>query len=111
MSRHELQPLNDTTFCVTVGWDRPLGTYFAHIYLTADDNEFDAPTVALGEDFNEVTDPTHVIDLVRPYAQIPASLADTLHADAEAEGRCETPMILAILATAAPNTSDWDCPF
>jgi hypothetical protein len=112
VSRHELAPLNDENVsCVTVGWEPALGSYFAHVYLTADDNEYDEPTITVGEDFNEVTDPTDVIDVVRPYARIPASLAEMLHDDAKTQGRCEAPMIVAILTTTAHDTSAWPCPF
>lgn len=111
MSRHELEPLDASATCIAVGWDRPLGSFFAHVYLTGDDNEFDMPSKAIGEDFREVTDPARVIDMVRPYAQLPTSLADTLRADAQAEGRCEAPTIVAILNVTAPDTSGWPCPF
>lgn len=111
MSRHELTPRDETVSCITVGWDRPLGTFFAHVYLTADDNEFDIPTHAIGEDFHEVTDPAQVIDMVRPYADVPATLAATLRDDAQAEGTCEAPAVVAILSAPAQNTADWFCPF
>lgn len=112
VSRHELQPLDtDAVSCVAVGWDRPMGTYFAHVYLTGDNNEFDIPSVALGDDFFEVTDPKRVVDLARTYAEVPATLAETLHADAQAEGQCEAPALVAMLSVTAPDTSGWPCPF
>ena len=111
MSRHELAALDKTASCIIVGWDRPLGSYFAHVYLTGDDNEFDLPTICVGDDFREITDPAHIIDVVRPYAQVPADLTVTLQADAKAEGSCEAPALVSILSTPAPNTDDWVCPF
>ncbi|MDP9792583.1 hypothetical protein J2S43_001095 [Catenuloplanes nepalensis] len=112
MSRHDLQPLNESATCITVGWDRPLGTFFAHVYLADDEpQELDIPSLAIGEDFHEVTDPADVIDMVRPYAHLPADLADTLRADERAEGCSEAPLAIVLISTAALDTNEWPCPF
>ncbi|MEV4708189.1 hypothetical protein [Actinoplanes sp. NPDC049316] len=115
MSRHDLTPLDpDTVSCVIVGWDRPLGSFFTHVYLTDDDNEFDAPTFEIGTDFREVTDPAAAIELASMYAKVPDDMSATLTADAVREGTCETPAIVGILYAAATppvNTDGWPCPF
>lgn len=115
MSRHDLTPLDpDTVSCVIVGWDRPLGSFFAHVYLTDDDNDFDAPTFEIGTDFRQVTDPTAATELASRYAKVPDDMNATLTADAAREGTCETPSVLGILyaaATPAVNTDSLPCPF
>ena len=115
MSRHDLTPLDsDTVSCVIVGWDRPLGSFFTHVYLTADDNEFDAPTFEIGTDFREVTDPSAAIDLASMHAKVPDDMSAALTADAKREGICEAPAVLGILyaaASPAANTDAFPCPF
>ncbi|GIM98065.1 hypothetical protein [Paractinoplanes toevensis] len=113
MSRHELAPSDPSITSVFVGWDRALGTYFAHIYCTGDDNPFDMPTLQIGDDFREVSNPHHAIGFVQDYAEVPAHLAATLTADAAHEGTCEAPAVLGIL-DAAQTPIDLDnvlCPF
>lgn len=111
MSRHELTPLDETVSCIAVGWERTFGTFYAQVFLAADDNEYDIPSISLGDDFYEATDPAQVIDVVRPYAQVPANLAITLHADAQAEGSCEPPTLVSIGSGQPVNTDGWPCPF
>ena len=114
MSRHDLTPLDpDTTSGVYIGWDRPLGSFFTHVYLADDDNEFDAPTFEIGSDFREVTDPAAAIELASMYAKVSDDMAATLTADATREGICETPAVVGILYAAATpvNTDGLPCPF
>ncbi|MEU7906409.1 hypothetical protein [Actinoplanes sp. NPDC049118] len=115
MSRHDLTLLDPgTVSCVVIGWDRPLGSFFTHVYLTDDDDEFDAPTFEIGTDFREVTDPAAAIELASMYAKVPDDMGATLTADATREGSCETPAVMGILhsaATPALNIDDLPCPF
>jgi hypothetical protein len=113
MSRYELAPSDPGIKLVFVGWDRALGSYFAHVYRTGDDNPFDIPTLLIGDDFREVQKPEHAIGFVQDYAEIPEGLASTLAADAAQEGICEAPDVLCILDAARPPLSldDVPCPF
>ncbi|GGQ83732.1 hypothetical protein [Couchioplanes azureus] len=115
MSRYDLTPHNaHTVSCVVIGWDRPLGSFFTHVYMTDDDNPFDEPTIGIGDDFHEVTEPTAAIELASMYAEVPEDMSDILTADAAHEGYCATPAVLGILHAAAqptPNTDAWPCPF
>ncbi|MFI5496604.1 hypothetical protein [Actinoplanes sp. NPDC051859] len=111
MSRRELVPIDETVSCVIVGWDRPLCSYFAHVYLTGDDNEYDAPTHAIGDDFFEVTDPGAVVDMVSTYAKVPDDLIDMLKTDEKNEGRADPPALVAMLSAPLFDTSALPCPF
>ncbi|MEU4244304.1 hypothetical protein [Actinoplanes sp. NPDC026619] len=113
MSRHEFAPNDPGIKSVFVGWDRALGSYFAHVYCTGDNNPFDMPTLQIGDDFREVPNPHHAIGFVQDYAEIPHDLAATLATDAAREGICEAPAVLCIL-DAAKALIDLDtvpCPF
>lgn len=88
MSRHSLTPKPDYRHhLIIVGWDRPLGTFFAHVHPqdhpTADRDDTDSASPVrmwLGDD-ESIGDPRTVIDAVRPYAEIPDHLYDTLKAE------------------------------
>ena len=84
MSRHTLSALK-ATHDVVVGWDRPMGTFFAQVA------DLDAP----GQDENlivwigatcygEAVLASKVIDALRSYAVIPAALQAALEAEQEA---------------------------
>ncbi|GGM67493.1 hypothetical protein GCM10012275_42610 [Longimycelium tulufanense] len=79
MSRHYLTPTDRTTFDhIVVGWDRPLGSFFADavpVSTTPKGEEIVEELIGLTD---RVTDPQTVIDVVAPYAQIPTDLASTL---------------------------------
>ncbi len=82
MSRHTLAPLL-TTQTVVVGWDRPMGTYFAHVHdLTINEDEADPIIAWFGGDFREITTAAALIEAVRPYAVVPDTLEAVLDAEA-----------------------------
>lgn len=88
MSRRELTTLpHRQGYQVHVGWDRPLGSYFATVINLGivDETSPDALPVWLGA-MERVTDPTTVIEAVRPYAVIPENLRAELEADRSREG-------------------------
>ncbi|RLK12677.1 hypothetical protein DER29_5961 [Micromonospora sp. M71_S20] len=88
MSRHNLTPLpHRIDHKVSVGWDRPLTSYFAVVlnHGETDETSPDALPVWLGA-MERVTDPDEVIEAVRPYAHIPDTLRIDLEADRDREG-------------------------
>lgn len=81
MSRHELTPL-DPNHRVTVGWDRPLGSFFAIVVADEDDD----PLLWLGGTPGEIVDPKKMLAKVAAFAVVPAELVDFLLADQAEEG-------------------------
>ncbi len=75
MTTHCLRP-NDDIEAVTLGYDRPLGTYFAQVYR----HDEVIPEVWRGIR-ERITDHWTVIEEVRPYAAIPEGLASVLYED------------------------------
>ncbi|WP_199515728.1 hypothetical protein [Nucisporomicrobium flavum] len=114
MSYHELTPKSRyAKYRIVVGWDRPLGSYFAqvinHNTETADGPASRAMSAALrhlaaillvparwrpaepvfiwlGADRVAILDPAEVITAVAPYAVIPPDLENTLTRDRRREG-------------------------
>lgn len=107
MSRHELVPLDETISCVVVGWNWIFASFFFQMYRADNDCPFDSPDDELGCDFRQVTTAEEIIDEVRKYAQIPASLSTQLNADAAREGSCEPPAAVRIMSGAGTN-ADWN---
>ena len=84
MSRHTLSALK-ATHDVVVGWDRPMGTFFAQVTdLEAPDEDGDLIVWIGATCYGEVVLASKVIEAVRSYAVIPASLQATLEAEQEA---------------------------
>lgn len=83
MSRHVLAAAPG--FEVTIGWDARLGTYFA-IVLSPSEEDADPWRLNVGTEPGEIKNPARVIELVRPYAQIPDDLLDQLAHEAAAAG-------------------------
>lgn len=97
MSRIELTPLESVArdvpgLEVTVGWDRPLATYFAIVSREGDpvdedaEDEGDSVLLWLGTTYGEILDPATIIAAVERYAILPNDLADRLAADRTSEG-------------------------
>jgi hypothetical protein len=100
MSRYDLTALpRYPKHTVRIGWDKPLQTYFVQVLDpdaeecnddTPAQPEGDNPSIWLGCDFGEITDAAAAIEIVRPYAEIPAGLLAHLKADQAGEpGRGE----------------------
>ncbi|MGI5243162.1 hypothetical protein [Dactylosporangium sp. CA-139066] len=98
MSFHVLPPLagQSPNLDVRVGWDRPLGTFFATV--TDERGGADIDIIALGEQLEEISDPAVVLRAVAPYAEIPAGLDATLIADMVTEGQRPRAEVAAIAA-------------
>ena len=80
MSRHTLTALKPT-HDVVVGWDRPMSTFFLQVIDMEASGEDDRVIFWLGGSFDEVKSAATLVDAVRSYAVIPASLQATLAAE------------------------------
>lgn len=86
MSRHVLEPYTAGRE-VAVGWDRPLGTFFAQVFDTTKDEDDQAYELLwIGFYPGEVPEPQDVCEAVRPWARVPSDLLDLLAADRRREG-------------------------
>lgn len=84
MSRHDLQPRPDSSGVVraTVGWDRPLQTFFAQVFFaTEDEPEEGEALIWSGTEPGELLTAEAAIAIVAPHAIVPAELADRLTAE------------------------------
>jgi len=84
MSRHDLQPKADQPHVVraTVGWYRPLQTFFAQVFFrTEDEPDEGVALIWLGTEPGEMLTPEAVIDVVAPHVEVPADLAGKLDAE------------------------------
>jgi len=87
MSRHDLQPKGDQPHVVraTVGWDRPLQTFFAQVFFrTEDEPDEGEALIWFGTAPGELLTPEAVIAIVAPHVTVPADLINTLDADMRA---------------------------
>lgn len=81
MSRHDLQPKADKPDIVraTVGWDRPLQTFFAQVFFrTEDEPDEGEALIWVGTDPGELLTAEAAIAIVAPHAEVPADLAEQL---------------------------------
>jgi hypothetical protein len=86
MSRHQLQPLPEVgALEIAIGWDGPLGTFYAQVLDTAAEEE-DQELLWDGTDPYQYPEPGPLIDLLRRYAEIPDGLADDLKQEADSIG-------------------------
>jgi hypothetical protein len=84
MSRHEIEPFAKR-FEVTVGWDRPMNTFFAQVEdreLTDEDS--DPVIVWVGTSHSEILQPEALQHHIARFVTIPQEIIDTLHADRSA---------------------------
>ena len=111
MSEHEIEQVNEGVSRVVAGWRSEFGSFYAHIYMPGD--YWPTPTLEIGEDFDEVTDPRHLVEFLDGYATVPAGFADVLRADAEKEGTCDLPALLAVQdpRPAVYHLAEADIPF
>ncbi|WP_010339722.1 hypothetical protein [Sphingobium yanoikuyae] len=92
MSRHDLPPKADQPHVVraTVGWDRPLQTFFAQVFFrTEDEPEEGEALIWFGTEPGELLSPEAAIEIVAPHAIVPAALADQLADDMRATAGTE----------------------
>lgn len=82
MSRHELAPHPNATGITraVVGWDRPLRTFFAQVFI-ADEQEGERTLLWEGAALGEIGAASTAIALVAPYAIVPGGLDARLEAE------------------------------
>jgi hypothetical protein len=84
MSRHDLQPKADQPHVVraTVGWDRPLQTFFAQVFFRTDDEPDEGEALIwFGTEPGELLTAEAAIAVVAPHAIVPEDLAAKLGAE------------------------------
>ena len=84
MSRHDLQPKADQPHVVraTVGWDRPLQTFFAQVFFRTDDEPDEGEALIwFGTEPGELLTAEAAIAVVAPHVEVPTGLADELRAE------------------------------
>ncbi|HEX7784309.1 MAG TPA: hypothetical protein VF509_16030 [Sphingobium sp.] len=84
MSRHILPPKADQPHVLraTVGWDRPLQTFFAQVFfVTEDEPEEGEALIWIGTAPGELMTPEAAIAIVEPHAIVPEDLAAKLGAE------------------------------
>ena len=95
MSAHEMYPTNGVNRAVA-GWHREFGSFYAQVYLTGDGSGWPCPSLEIGDDFDEITDPQWIVMFLDGFAIIPDDFAEILRADADKEGVCDLPALLGI---------------
>jgi hypothetical protein len=84
MSRHTIVSFSDC-FEVTIGWDRPLNSFFAQVqYLKIADGEQDPVVVWVGASYSEIPRPEDLQAHIAGFAVIPVEMLDALRADRNA---------------------------
>ena len=84
MSRHELTSRDNANrhLEITIGWDRPLNTYFVQVLdPTRDEEEPGFEILWRGTSFGEILSTDDAIALVAPWAEISADLQALLILD------------------------------
>lgn len=87
MSRHDLEPKAGSNDVVkaTIGWDRPLQTFFAQIFFrTADEPDEGEVLIWVGTEPGELPTAEAAIAVVAPHAFVPEGLAACLEAEMRA---------------------------
>jgi hypothetical protein len=69
MSRHKI-PATRPTLEVYVGWDAPMGTFFAHVYDLTIKNEDENTVFWLGGNFGEITVAEKLKKPLEPFAAL-----------------------------------------
>lgn len=87
MSRHMIQATSPAHqhLEICVGWDRPLGTFFAQVLDTTDEFE-DEELLWTGTSLGQHLTLDGIIDALRPWAAIPPDVVMALLEDKAREG-------------------------
>ena len=83
MSRHSvpLKPGTNATEAV-VGWDRPLGTFYAQVLRKNEDDDDETEELLWeGAELGQLKTPDEALRLLEPFCDIPAGLSATLQID------------------------------
>lgn len=110
MSRYELQPKSYTprVASVVVGWDRPLNTFFAQVFMTsgAPGDEPEA-TIWEGTEPGQLSTAAEALALVDAYADVPADMLSRLEADRDnSRSQADGPMQLGMKRLIFPPSND-----
>lgn len=90
MGRITVQAKAGQNVQITVGWDRPLETYFATVLRPGEDE--DMVLVWIGTAIGEITNAANVIAAIAPYAEPAADLRSRLEEDRGANaGKPDSP--------------------
>lgn len=87
MSRHDLRPRDDQPDVVraTVGWDRPLQTFFAQVFLrTEDEPDEGEALIWVGTEPGELLTAEAAVAIVAPHAIVPPDIVDQLTTEMQA---------------------------
>jgi len=80
MSRYDLEVRSDVdATSATIGWDRPLQTFFVQVRRIKDGEE--TSFIWEGLDYGELPSPADAIRIVAPYCEVPGDLARRLEVD------------------------------
>lgn len=105
MSRHILSARTDCPDVAdaAIGWDRPLQTYFASVYVNVPGKPGKTRTlICRGDRAGDLPTAAEAIAIVEPHAIIPDDLLATLEADrAATAGHCDTPLQMQMKALLA----------
>lgn len=85
MSRHDIPALTPG-YTATVGWDRPMGTFFGQVFDLAAPEDMDEVVFSIGQKFREVRTAEELRDAMAPYAIIEPSVLMALTADRYKDG-------------------------
>jgi hypothetical protein len=96
VSEHEMFLVKEGVDRAVAGYRSAFGSFYAHIYLSGDGSGWPCPSLEIGDDFDEITDPRLIIEFVEEFATVPDGFAETLRADAEKEGKADLPALLAV---------------
>ena len=82
MSRRTI-PTHAPGLTVVVGWDNPLGTFFAQVAraLESDDDESYPIVFWIGGEFGEVPHAEDLVDVLAPYATLTPEIVAQLRTD------------------------------
>jgi hypothetical protein len=77
VSRHTIR--QDEQYEVVVGWDRPLQTYFVQVFDVRRSEDDERPLELWeGTEFQQIPSAYQLVELVRPWAEIPEATLDEL---------------------------------
>jgi hypothetical protein len=84
-------------YTVIVGWDNPLQTFFAQVWPTDDEEMWgDEPELWVGCDLGQVSTVEFLEDLLRPFAELPPGVKQSLLADYSDRRAC-TPALPGLI--------------
>jgi hypothetical protein len=98
---------------VIAGYRSAFGSFYAHVFLIGDGSGWPCPSMEIGDDFDEITDPQHIVEFIEGFTTVPDDFVETLRADATKEGVADRPTLLSILQPrpAVYNLDESQIPF